>query len=57
MNVVHWLVSIPAVQAVLGSALTICFSLASRDYTFDGSAFYLLFYKVSGLGLGFMFRV
>jgi len=31
VNVVEWLVSMPAVQAVLGSAHTICFGLASRD--------------------------
>jgi len=39
VNVVEWLVSMPTVQVVIGSALTISFGLASRDYTSDSSAF------------------
>jgi len=31
--------SMPAVRMFVGSALTISFGLASRDYTFDRSAF------------------
>ena len=41
----------PAVRGFRGSALFF-FGLAGRDYTFDGSAFSVLFQKVSGLGLG-----
>jgi len=36
----------PAVRMFGGSSLTISFGLASRDYTFDMSAFYALFQKV-----------
>jgi len=32
-----------AVAVGVSSALTICFDLASRNYPFDGSAFYLCF--------------
>ena len=39
VNIVEWLVSMPAVRVFAGSALTISFGLASRDYTFDVSAF------------------
>ena len=39
VNIVEWLVSMPAVRVFVGSALTISFGLASRDYTFDMSAF------------------
>jgi len=46
VNIVKWLVSIPAVQLFLGSALTISFGLACRGFTFDRSAFNLLFQKV-----------
>ena len=46
MNIVEWLVSIPAVQLFLASALTISFGLASRGYTFDRRAFNVLFQKV-----------
>ena len=42
--------SIPAVRVFSGSACTICYGLAGRDYTFDGSAFYVLFQKLPGLG-------
>jgi len=31
--------SMPAVRVFVGSSLTISFGLASRDYTFDRSAF------------------
>ena len=46
VNIVEWLVSMPAVRMFGGSSLTISFGLASRDYTFDMSAFYALFQKV-----------
>jgi len=36
VNTVEWLVSVSAVLVFVGSALTISFSIASRDYTFDG---------------------
>ena len=52
MNVLEVLVSVPAVRVFSGSDLTICCDLASRDDTFDGSAFCELFHKVSGLSLG-----
>jgi len=39
VNIVEWLVSMPAVRVFVGSSLTISFDLASRDYTFDMSAF------------------
>jgi len=39
VNIVEWLVSMPVVRVFAGSALTISFGLASRDYTFDMSAF------------------
>ena len=57
MNIVEWLVSVPApaVQLSLGTALTISFGLAHRGYTFDRTAFNVLFQNV--LGLGFTFRV
>jgi len=47
--------SIPAVRVFSSSALTLCFDLAGRDYTFHWRAFYVLFQKdsVSGLGLKF----
>jgi len=45
VNVVQWLVSMPAVQLVFSSLLTIYFGLASRDGTF-GNTFYVLFQKV-----------
>ena len=37
--------SMPAVRLFVGSALTISFGLACRDYTFDGSAFNVLLKK------------
>jgi len=46
VNIVGWLVSIPAVRMFLDSALTISFGLACRGYTFDRSAFNVLFQKV-----------
>jgi len=46
VNIVEWLVSIPAVQLFLGSALTISFGLACGGYTFDRRAFNVLFQKV-----------
>jgi len=36
----------PAVRVFVGSALTLSFDLACRDYTFDRSAFYVLFQNV-----------
>jgi len=46
-NIVEWLVSaIPAMLVFADSALTICFGSARRDNTFDGNAFYVLFYNV-----------
>ena len=41
VNTVEWLVSIPVVRVFIGSALTISYGLAWRDYTFDGNAFYI----------------
>jgi len=43
------------VRVVICLALIICFDLASKNDIFDGSAFDVLFQKVSGLvsGLGF----
>jgi len=50
--------SVPVVRVFSGSALTICCDLASsRDDTFDGSALFELFHKVSVLSLGITFRV
>jgi len=46
VNIVEWLVSVPAVRLFVDSALTISFPLASRGYTFDRSAFNVLFQKV-----------
>jgi len=37
VNLVEVFVSMPAVRAFSGSTLIICFGLAGRDYTFDGS--------------------
>ena len=48
--------SVPAVRLFVGSALTISFGLACRRYTFDRSAFNVLFQKVSALGWGCMFK-
>jgi len=50
-------VSMPAARVFSSSALTLCFVLASRDHTFDGSDVYVLCQKDSGLGLGLTFRV
>jgi len=36
---VEWLMSIPAVRVFIGSDLTICFGLASRDNTHVGINF------------------
>jgi len=46
VNIVEWLMSFPAVRLFVGSALTIFFGLGCRDYTFDRSAFNVLFQKV-----------
>jgi len=51
------LVSVPAVRVFSGSGLATCFDLASRGYTFVGSAFCVLFQKVSGLSLVLTFKV
>jgi len=47
---VECLMSMSAVRVFINFAPSRCFGLVSRDYTFDGSAFYVLFQKVSGLG-------
>jgi len=46
VSIVEWLVSLPAVRLFVGSALTLSIGLASRDYTIDRSAFYVLFQTV-----------
>jgi len=56
VNIVEWLVSVPAVRLFVGCALAISFGLACECYTFDKSAFDVLFQKVEGLRLGFGFR-
>jgi len=45
VSIVEWLVSMPAVRLFVGSALTISFGLACRGYTFNRSAFNVLFKK------------
>ena len=40
VNIVEWLVSMPAVRLFIGSAPTIFSGLAHRGYTFDRSVFY-----------------
>ena len=57
VNIVECLVSMRAVRFFVGSALTISFGLTCRGYTFDRNAFNVLFQKVQGLGLRFMFSV
>jgi len=69
VNIVEWLVSMPAVRLLVASVLTISFGLACRDYTFDRSAFNVgYFFKkfrvyvesvclCVGLGFTFRFRV
>jgi len=42
VKIVGWLVSVPAVQVFVDSALTICFGSARRDNAFDGNAFCVL---------------
>ena len=54
VNIVEWFVSMPAVRLFACSALTISFGSACRGYTFDRSAFNVLFQKVQGLGFTFM---
>jgi len=49
VNIVEWLVFMIAVRLFVGSALTISFGFACRDYTFDRNAF--------SKSLGFTFRV
>jgi len=46
VNTVEWLVCMAVVRLFFGSALTISFGLACRGYTFDTSAFNVLFQKV-----------
>jgi len=46
VNIVEWLVSMPGVRFFVGSSLTISFGLAFRGYTFDTSAFNVLFQNV-----------
>jgi len=46
VNIVEWLVSMPAVRLFVVSAHTISFSLACRGYTFDRCTFNVLFQKV-----------
>jgi len=43
----------PAVRLFFGSALTTSFGLACRGYTFDKSAFNVLFKKVKVFFFGF----
>ena len=46
VNTVEWLVCMAVVRLFVGSALTISFGLACKGYTFDRSAFNVLFQKV-----------
>jgi len=46
VNTVEWLVCMSVMRLFVGSALTITFGLACRGYTFDRSAFNVLFQKV-----------
>ena len=46
VNIFECLVSMPAVRLFVGDALTIVFGLACRGYTFDRSAFNVLFQNV-----------
>jgi len=46
VNVVERLVSMPAVRFFVSSVLTISFGLACRSYTFNRSAFNVLFQNV-----------
>ena len=48
VNIVEWLVYVPAVRLFVGSALTISltFGLACRGYIFYRSSFHVLFQKV-----------
>ena len=43
VNIVEWLVSMPAVRLFVGSVLIISFGLDCRGYTFDRNAFNVLF--------------
>jgi len=45
VNIVEWLVPMLAVRLFVGSAITISFGLACRGYTFNRSAFDVLFQK------------
>jgi len=45
-NIVEWLVSVPAVRLFVGSAQTISFGLACRGYTYNRSAFNVLFQNI-----------
>jgi len=43
-------VSVPVVRVFVGSAFTIYFGLAQRDYSFDVNAFYVAyFFKTFGV--------
>jgi len=46
VNIVEWLVSVPTARVFVSSAETISFGLACRSYTFDRSAFNVLFQKI-----------
>jgi len=46
VNMVEWLVSMPAVRLFVGSTFTISFGLACRGYTFVRCAFNVLFQNV-----------
>ena len=46
VNIVECLVSVPAVRLFIGSVLTISFGLACRNYTFNRSAFNVVFQNV-----------
>ena len=41
VNLVEWLMPMPVLRVFVGSAITISFDLAWRDYSFDGNAFYV----------------
>jgi len=44
LNILEWSVYMTAVQVFVGSALTLSFGVASRDYTFDRSALYVAYF-------------
>jgi len=46
VNIVEWLMSMPAMRLLVGSAPTLSFDLACRGYNFDISALNVLFQNV-----------